>query len=371
MQLDNRAITAGFATVAPGLEGALVDELTDLGLEPVLGVGMVSFGADVALIRRVCRWSRVASRAGAILGQFRASNLEQLGNAVRRLPWGAVARPHQKVDVHLAAQRSRLMREAVPHKVEHAIEDALRGPRISAGRSPRDPVGVLVHVEEDSVEIQVDAAGDPLHKRGWRLETAKAPLRENLAAAVLRLAGWNPGEALVDPMCGSGTFGIEAAQIAMGIAPGGRRAFAFERWPAHDARAWAAEQVEAPVVLDREAAILAADRDGGAIRAAQGNAKRARVERRIRIEERAFADLAPPGPSGLVVVNPPYGERIERGAGPEAIRAFGGIFRERWAGWRLAILLPDPRWRKALGVETKEVATFSNGGLKVRLCVSD
>ncbi len=356
------------ATIAAGLEAALKDELDDLGLKCTAEEGAVVFDASDAQLRLVHLWSRLAGRISVVLGRFNAGTLEQLGTGARRMPWARFVHPHQPLDLHFAARGSHLrLKDAVLKKVEHAVTDALRGPRIGGGRPPRTPVGILIRAEDEKVEISVDATGEPLHKRGWRQETAKAPLRENLAAAVLRLADWAPGEALVDPMCGSGTFSIEAAGIALRQPPGARRTFAFETWPGHDARAWAAEKAERSPALDLVAPIRGSDRDPGAIRASRANAARADVERRVAFDERSFADVVPPAETGLIVMNPPYGERIERGSGLAGMRAVGDVLAARWKGWRFAILLSDARLKSALKVPTEELASFSNGGIPVRL----
>jgi putative N6-adenine-specific DNA methylase len=364
---ESRALTIRVG-VAVGLEDALVEELTGLGLEGVAEEGAVVCRATPAQLRAVHLWSRLAARVSVVLGQFPAQTLEQLGAGVRRLDWAPFVHPHQPLDVHAAARASRLrMKEPVAKKVSHAIADALRGPRVAAGRPPRTPAGVLVRLVQDRAELSIDASGEPLHRRGWRLETAKAPIRENLAAAILHLAGWHPGEPLVDPMCGSGTFAIEAASVSLGIAPGAGRRFAFTDWPSHDARAWSREQPGGATPLDAAAPIWASDRDAGAVRATEANAARARVTARIRVQQLAFAHLQPPAPTGLVVCNPPYGERIARGAGAEGVRDLGVALRARWSGWRFAVLLADARLRGALGLENTELAGFSNGGIAVRL----
>jgi putative N6-adenine-specific DNA methylase len=256
---------------------------------------------------------------------------------------------------------------ALENKVELAIRDALRGPRLPGPRPPHEPVPVLVHAEGDLVRVSVDASGDLLHRRGWRQETAKAPLRENLAAAVLRLAGWAPGEPLVDPMCGSGTFPIEAATIAMGRAPGAGRTFAFERWPGLDQAAVRKVRAAAGAlqVLDRAALIAGSDRDPGAVRAAVGNARRAGVADRVRLDERRFEELVPPPVPGLIVSNTPYGERVGSGQ----IGWIAQALRARWAGWRVALLVPPSAKRVLTPLGLEEVAGFRNGGIPVRVLV--
>lgn len=210
-----------------------------------------------------------------------------------------------------------------------------------------------------------------MHKRGWRRESGRAPIRENLAAAILRLADWDPGVPLVDPMCGSGTFVIEAATIAMGRAPGANRSFAFERFPCHDAVVYAKEKSYASSdVLDASAPMIGGDREEGAILAARKNARRAGVEERVEFRQCSFSDLEPPASSGLIVTNPPYGKRVGKTTVIGAMyRDLGASLRQGWSGWQIAILLPSARTVGALDLPVEEITRFRNGALPVGLYV--
>lgn len=364
-----------FATIAPGLEPALVDELAEIGIRARAAQGGAEFSAEPAMVYAVNLFSRVASAVVVRLGDVPAHNLDQLAAGVRGMDWASVVWPGQPVDVHATIRSGKLRRrDQVARKVEHAIRDALRGPRLSGGRAPREAARVVVRIDRDRALVSVDASGDRLHKRGWRKATAKAPLRENLAAAVLRLAEWDPGEPLVDPMCGAGTFPIEAATICAGFAPGAHRSFAFERWPSLDAALFADLQGQArePAPLGVSAPILAADRDPGAVKATRSNASRARVDRMVDIRHCDFAELEPPRDPGLVVANLPYGDRVgDRSRIVGFYRQIGGILRERWQGWRVALLVPGPRYAGAFGVPLDVAASFSNGGIDVCVVVGE
>ncbi len=346
----------------------MADELRDLGLTAKVEEGGVSFQTDARGLYAVNRWSRLAGRIVVRAGVFSASSLEAMAAGIRRIAWRGWVAPHQPLDIAVTLHSSRLRaRESVARKVEHAIADALRGPRTEGGRAPRDVARVGVRVVADRAEISIDASGELLHRRGWRLETAEAPIRENLGAAILRLADWVPGEALVDPMCGSGTFSIEAAGIALGLAPGARRSFAFERWPSFDSAVWEQVKRATSPPLDKSAPILTSDREAGAVKAARANATRAGVAGRIALSQLAFEAVVPPAATGLVVLNPPYGARITRNGGSGGIQSIGAVLRSSWRGWRFAILCADPRWIGALGMPSETLAKFSNGGLSVRL----
>lgn len=357
-----------FAVVAPGLETTLAAELKGLGASPREVEGGCEFTASRPLLYRVHLHTRIAARVWVRLGEFPAVNLEALAAGARALPWSRYVTAGRPVAVRVSSHRSRLRHaNAVAAKVEHAIRDALRGPRrTDQARPVREPLDVLIRIVDDRVEASVDASGENLHRRGWRKDIGEAPLRENLAAAVLALADWDPDEPLVDPMCGSGTLPIEAATIAAGRPPGRDRTFAFQTWPSHDAEAWTALRREHGAV--GRAVILGADRDPEVLRAAEANARRAGVADRVRFEACDVAALeAPTGRPGLVVCNPPYGARI-RGA-DAAWGALGRTLRERFDGWRVALLVPEGRLLSKARLRLPRVASFTNGGLRVAVHV--
>jgi putative N6-adenine-specific DNA methylase len=359
-----------FAVIAPGLEEALADELLELGCEPELAAGGVYFSADLGRLYLVHCWSRLAGRITVELGQFRSTNPTHLGECLRRLDVSPFIWPNQPIDVRVVTRGSRLRhRESVSKKARVSLQDAARGPRVVTGRGRLVEARVQLRIVNDQVSVSVDASGELLHRRGWRKASAKAPIRENLGAAVLRLSGWAPGESLVDPMCGSGTFGIEAAQISLGVAPGTERSFAFEQWPVHDAKLWKRVQADArqrnPPQL-ASTTILLADRDAGAVKASTANARRAGVSGQLEVKRTLFAELIPPAGCGLVVANPPYGERIDVRRG-QLYGHMGRVLCARWGGWRVALLVPDLRYVGGLGFSVEEKARFSNGGISVFL----
>jgi putative N6-adenine-specific DNA methylase len=233
---------------------------------------------------------------------------------------------------------------------------------------------VLLRGQDDVFTVSADSSGELLHRRGWRLEAGRAPLRETLAAGVLTLCDYDPSRALVDLMCGSGTFVVEAASLARGRAPGMGRSFAFERWPSHDGEAWAAlREISAEAVPDH-APILGFDRDRRAIEIARANAERANLTDAIQFAALPFDKATVDCEPGLIVMNPPYGHRLgERRHVMQIARKIGDELAARFRGWRAGVLCPDPAFVATLGKGARRQPLAShalrNGGLRVILAI--
>lgn len=355
-------VKRALAVITPGLEAVLAEELALIGVEGQATEGGVEFTATNEAIYAVNLHSRVAGRVLLRLGSGTVRSLDGLAQLVRSLPWRDYVWHGQPITVRFTAHQARLHhRDSAEKKVENAIFDALRGPRLPGPRPPREPALVIVRLIGDRAEVSIDASGELLHRRGWRRDSVRAPLRENLAAAILLKAGWGPGEPLVDPMCGSGTFAIEAATIAEGLPPGISRDFAFQRWPSFEKNVWK-RLIEAPRErLDPDnAPIRGSDRDEMAVAAARENSRRARVFKRISLGVGLMEEATPPAETGLLVVNPPYGRRIASEG--KIYSALGRALRETWSGWRAAVIVPDKRNRAPLGGGFEEILTFDNGG---------
>jgi putative N6-adenine-specific DNA methylase len=222
----------------------------------------------------------------------------------------------------------------------------------------------------DVCTISADSSGELLHRRGYRLATAKAPLRETLAAGVLMAMGWDGQEPLLDPMCGAGTIPIEAALIARRIAPGLARAFASERWPAAPVADFDAlrARARAESLPRARVPIFASDRDAGAIAAARANAERAGVAGDIEFRECALSGIAPPAGHGLLLTNPPYGARVgERNALRNLYAQLGKVARGACGGWTIALLSADRALEAQVKLPFTQALRFRNGGIPVRL----
>jgi putative N6-adenine-specific DNA methylase len=377
-----------FAVSTPGLEPLLTRELRALGLTPAspassltpvekeYETGGVAFQGSLTDLYFANLHLRTASRILVRLGSFQASRFPELIRKAADLPWEKYLSPGTPVALRVTCRSSRLYHQrAVAERVARAIGDRLgRIPPLQKfddeGRGSL-PQLVLVRMVEDRCTISVDSSGELLHRRGYRLATAKAPLRETLAAAMLLASGWDAGSPLIDPFCGSGTIPIEAVWLARGIPPGSQRSFAFMDWPTFDTTLWHALRDNPPAPKGGPAPrIFASDRDAGAIRAARGNAARAGVADGIDFSCRAVSSIDPLAGPGWIVTNPPFGKRLSSNRDLRNLYAqMGKTFRSKCPGWRVAMLCDSGRLVRSTGLKFDHGFSTTNGGLKVNIFV--
>ena len=336
-----------FLAAPPGLEPLLAAEATEIGLpDPAPVPGGVTTHGGWPDVWRANILLRGAGRVLVRLGAFHAVHLAQLDKRARRLDWASVLGRGQPVRVDATCEKSRIYHAgAAAERVGRALAEAT-----GAVLAPDAPLRVLVRIVDDHCTISLDTSGEPLHRRGAKQAVGKAPLRETLAALCLRACGYRGDEPVLDPMCGSGTFVLEAAEIALGLPPGRGRAFAFEALPGTDAAVVAALKATAP--RDTALRFLGFDRDAGAVESARANAARAGVAAVATFAQQPISALArPDGPPGLVMVNPPYGERIgEKGDLRALYATFGRVMRERFAGWRVGLVTSEAGLAQATGL---------------------
>jgi putative N6-adenine-specific DNA methylase len=372
-----------FAVAAPGLETIAAQELARLGMPAEPTTGGAAFRGSELEIYGANLHLRTASRVLVRLGEYYAASFSELRAKGRRLPWASYVRPGQPVAIRATSHKSKLYHsDAVAERVAGAIGDALghpvnwvKGHAETEGEDSQPPEAlpalVVVRLVRDMVTISVDTSGALLHQRGYRLATAKAPLRETLAAGLLLASGWDIGAPLLDPFCGAGTIPIEAALLAVRQAPGRQRRFAFQDWPDFQPAIWQQLLAEADAAQVAAAPPIAgSDRDAGAIEAAQANAVRAGVAEYLRFERRAVSALEAPRGPGWVVTNPPYGVRTRPTNDLRNLYAqLGKTLRVRCPGWHVALLTGDPRLARATGLRFAEHRTLRlvNGGLRVLL----
>ena len=379
-----------FAVVAPGLEALAAAELRAIGIAAATAEsGGVAFSATDAELFAANYHARTISRIIVRIAEFRATAFHELEKIARTIAWETIVAPKSAIRLRVTCKKSKLYHsDAVSQRVFDAISRRVTGvthigAAKSAGGDPDDDDAAdesgaqlfVVRCMRDVCTISADSSGALLHRRGYRLATAKAPLRETLAASLLLGAKWNGTASLLDPMCGSGTIAIEAAMLARRIAPGAARTFACERWPAAPANDFAAVRASAAerVLEQSPVAIIASDRDDGAITASLANAERAGVRGDIEFGVGALSAIAPQPAPGMVVVNPPYGARVGASAGGELRNLYaqlGNVLRAKRAGWTLAMISADKSLEAQVKLKVTEALKFKNGGIPVRLVVA-
>ncbi len=372
------------ASCAAGLENLVADEIEAFGGKDIVRAkGVVLWRGDLASGYRACLWSRFSSRIFLQIDEFFAPDNESIYKECSGIEW----ENHLDCDTTFAVDCTLSDNSMIRHskfaslRVKDAIVDRFRS---NTGRRPsvkteRPGIRINIHIQKDKAFLSLDLSGESLHRRGYREATGTAPLKETLAAAIVSLAGWKEGNAataLLDPMCGSGTLLIEAALIYGDSAPGlSRSYFGFNAWKGHDKAIW--NQLVDEAVLREEAGfekkwpvILGYDADPLVVAAARKNIVRAGLEEKIRVGQAELAVLKNPGTTGLVVCNPPYGERqSEKTEVAQLYRGLGHILRERFAGWRAGIFISNPDWADAIGLQREGSYKLFNGPLVCRLFI--
>lgn len=371
-----------FATTAKGMEDLLAQELQAMGAREVKKVRAgVQFTGSLETAYRACLWSRIANRILLPLKTFPAPNPEKLYGHVKNINWSDHMDPNQTLAVDFASSQSQITHTHFGAlKVKDAIVDQFRsvhGERPSVDVS-RPDIRVNVYLHQDEATVSLDLSGDSLHLRGYREEGTEAPLKENLAAAILMTANWpevaKNGGSFVDLMCGSGTLPIEAALIASNTAPGIQREyFGFLKWRKHDSALWEKllNEARAKIITDRRLLprIYGFDIDFRAVRVANSNAAKAGVSTLAHIEKRALAQYETlPIRPGIVMVNPPYGERL---GDVEELRddyaLLGDTFKKKFQGWTGYIFTGSPELAKEIGLKASRRHVLFNGAMECRL----
>lgn len=355
-----------FLAVSPGLEQALCAEARTKGFGDAVAVsGGVTLKGAWPEVWRANLVLRGAGRVLVRIGAFRALHLAQLDKRARRFPWAETLRLDVPVKVEATCRASRIYHAgAAAQRIETALREEL-----GVVISPQAALRLMVRIEDDLCTFSLDTSGASLHKRGHKQAVNKAPLRETLAALFLRECGFDGAGPVIDPMCGSGTLVIEAAEIAAGLYPGRERAFAFEQLASFDPAAWDALRATAQPV-DPGLRFYGRDRDTGAITMCRANAARAGVDAFTDFRPGPISDLTPPeGPPGLVIVNPPYGGRV----GNKKLLfglygALGKVLLERFAGWRVGLITSETALARATGLPFLPPAPpVVHGGMRVTL----
>ncbi len=373
-----------FATTPKALEGILTDELRSLGItEFKATTAGVAFSSDLEMAYRVCLWSRVANRVLLVLSAFEVRSQDDLYRAVQEINWFEHFGAEDTFAVSFSSKNSTVINNS--HfgalKVKDAIVDQMRakfGVRPSIN-TERPNLRINVHLNGEKAELSLDLSGESLHRRGYRDVSIEAPMKENLAAAMLLRCGWTKmvaeGKSLLDPMCGSGTLLLEGAMIAADVAPAlGRDYFGFLGWKKHDAECWQNLRRDAEwrkiVGMKKLPMIVGFDKNKNTVNTALAHVANAGFQGKIHIERRDICDAKPPESweKGLVICNPPYGERL----GDEAETAllyeqFGQTLKTNFVGWQAELIISNPELGFRLGIRSHKPITLFNGALECRL----
>jgi len=357
------------ATTTFGLESLVGSELSGLGFaQRTVENGQVRFAGDAADIARCSLRLRTADRIFVVLAEFPAADFDALFEGVRGIDWRSIATRDAAITVNARSAKSRLASvPAIQSVAKKAIVAAMLGDRRGARLAETGPaMDVEIRLSADRASVMLDATGEGMHKRGYRTGAGEAPLRENLAAAMVLLSRWEPGRPFADPLCGSGTIVIEAALSGRGMAPGALRTFTAESWPFLPREAWkrAREESRAAERPGEPMDVTASDRDGKVLDIARANAARAGVADAIRFERRDLEALEPAGGYGCIVTNPPYGERLGDVREAERVaQALGRLYR-RLGTWSLFALSPHPEFPRHFGLRPTKNRKLYNGNIR-------
>ena len=363
-----------FATCPRGLEALLADELlVQRALKILVTDGGVSFEGNLDTMYRVNLHSRIATRVMSRVGQGSYSSEEDIYKATFKLNWPAWFKVNQTIRVKVTGVKCPLKSlDFVTLRIKDAVCDRFREEgALRPSVSVRDPdVRIHAYLTQDQYQLYLDTSGAPLYQRGFRDVSVIAPLRENLAAGILMLTGWQPGTPILDPMCGSGTFLIEAAMMAVNQPPGMKRNFGFQKLTSFDESLWKKIETEAlhqmkPIeFLD----IYGSDIDLRAVRVTRHNLKVAGLEEVAKVMQSDFIKLEPPASEGTLVTNPPYGQRIGEDEDlKEVYPVWAKHMKESFGGWNTYFLTADLEMPKDMRLKPSKKTPLYNGALECRL----
>jgi putative N6-adenine-specific DNA methylase len=361
-----------FASAPRGLEELLLKEISSLGGHDSRSVaGGVAFSGGWDVCYRVNLESRVASRVLWRVREFEYRNENDVYAAAKAVDWLRFFAVEKSIRVNVTATKSPLKSlEFATLKVKDAVCDRFRdalGKRPDVDRAAPD-VRIHCFLEEAKGTLYLDTSGEPLFKRGWRAEQGEAPLRENLAAGIIGLTGWTPEEPLLDPMCGGGTFLVEAASMARKRAPGAKREFGFQNLKVFRGDLFQQVKDASENQAAKTPQLWGSDNDAEALKVARRNVAEAGVDRWVKLELADVLERAAPAPAGVMIMNPPYGERM---GSPEQLAAFypllGNALKKNFAGWRCYVFTADMRLPKLIRLQPSRRTPLWNGAIECRL----
>ena len=363
-----------FASCPRGLESILSDELESLGAVEIKIVdGGVKFESTTEIMYRANLTSRIATRILCRVANGNYKTEDDLYNAALNVKWSNLFNVSHGIKVSTTGVKCPLKSlDFMTLRIKDAVCDQFRS-QVNARPNVeiRDPdIRIHLYLEADYFDLYIDTSGQPLYQRGFRKSSVEAPIRENLAAGILALSGWKPGDTLLDPMCGSGTFLIEAAMIALNKAPGLKRNFGFEHWKDFDSVLFKNIKSEyqaqiKPLVFSH---IYGSDEDLRAIRVTKGNLEEAGLKTAVELSRKSFNDIVAPAKEGVLITNPPYGVRI--GEDEDLAKAYplwASTMKQKLSGWRTYFLTSDLRMPKLMRLSPSKKTPLYNGALDCRL----
>lgn len=364
-----------FATVARGLEPLAAEELKQLGATSVTPQFCgVAFAGDRSLLYRVNLWGRIPFRVLVRLTEFPCRTANDLYRGIQTVDWRPYLLPHHTLAVDATGQTPQLNHSHFTAlQVKNAIVDQQRqgtGHRSSVNTQSPD-VRVNIHLHRNRCTVSLDSSGSSLHRRGYRPAVGAAPLKESLAAALIRMTHWQPHLPFLDPLCGSGTLPLEASLIALNIAPGlFRERFGFQTWPDYDPQLW--EELVAQAWEQRRpklaAPIMGCDRNPEVIAQAMDNARTCGVEHQVQLWQEDLSQLQPPADHGVILCNPPYGQRLGHGEDLDSFYSLlGNVLKQRFKGWSAYILSGNKRLSQTIGLKSAQRQPVLNGSLPCQL----
>ena len=363
-----------FASCPRGLENFLADELREIGASNVEAtMGGVHFRGAFDFCYRVNLESRIASRVfwQVCAGSYRHE--DDIFQAARALPWTAWFKANHRIMVEVNARNCPLKSlDFLTLRIKDAICDCFRdlnGTRPDIDRRSPD-VRISAFLTADAFTIYLDTSGEPLFKRGYRDARIEAPLKENLAAGILRMAGWTAAEPLLDPMCGSGTFLIEAAMIALKIAPGGKRKFAFQKLSNFSEKDWQKQldRAQSAQLAPQPLQIFGSDKYGDVLKVARTNLAKAGLADVVQLKQVDALEMSAPAASGVLVANPPYGVRLgEHDELAADYPRLGDVLKRQFSGWRAYLFSADTQLPKLIRLSASRRTPLFNGALECRL----
>lgn len=356
------------ATTTFGLEAVVAREVQALGYETQVQNGQVRFVGDEQAICRANLWLRSADRVLVIMGEYEATTFDELFEKTKALPWEEWLPEGAAFPVRGKSVRSQLHHvPSCQSIVKKAVVERLKQRARTDWLDESGPeYAIEVALLKDVATLTIDTSGAGLHRRGYRTSNAEAPLRENLAAAMISLARWSPDRALADPLCGSGTIPIEAALIGLNLAPGLQRRFAAEEWARIGKARWAEARTEARDLakLDRELRIVGSDMDAEVLKFARAHARKAGVEKHIHFQQQPFAQFRSRHSYGCAIMNPPYGERIGDKAEVEHLYIEMGQVFSQMDTWSVYVITSHREFERLYGRQASRKRKLYNGRIE-------